>query len=87
MKPSPYVFGRITQGEMSPNAKMTEEQVVEVLLCHRAGIKPAGIGARTGVSRSQIYSITKRITWSHIRLADRFTPEQLEREIESRRSK
>lgn len=80
----PFCFNRYTEGERSPNAKLTEEQVVEVLLCHRAGMKRREIAAKTGLKPSAITNITLRRLWLHVRLADRFTAEQLEAEIKQR---
>jgi len=80
----PFCFNRYTEGELGPNAKLTEEQVVEVLLCHRAGMKRRKIIEKTGLKPSTITNITTRRSWLHVRLADRFTAEQLEAEIKQR---
>lgn len=53
-------------GEMSPNAKITTEQALEIKRRHRAGEGVTRVAAAFGISRSQVSRIATGKRWAHL---------------------
>lgn len=58
--------GRSTQGEKQPNAKLTDDKVLEIRQKHNTGTKQADLAREYGVSYQNIHHIVHRMTWAHI---------------------
>jgi hypothetical protein len=72
-------------GSQPPHTKTSRDEVVRVLLDARAGYNYDEINARCGVPKNIIGAIVRRERFTNVRLADIFSPAQLEREIEERK--
>jgi hypothetical protein len=85
-RPGGFRFGRPTCGSSNPQAKLTEDIVAEMLLYRRAGWPTNAIASIAGVRTSLVSDIVvSRRKWSHVRLAERMSSDELEQELESRR--
>lgn len=58
--------GRDCRGTMSHRAKISEKDVVEIRRRYTLGENGPDLGKAFGVTKSQIYSIVKRVNWKHI---------------------
>lgn len=66
LKPCKRQFGN-RNGEMCSQAKLTNEQVLEIYkLSHDPGTSAIKIGKRYSISPSNVYSIKNGYTWTHI---------------------
>jgi len=77
--------GLTQPGARGRRRKHTEAEVVEVLLRVRADQPTGKIARETGMPGSWVSQVKSRRLFANVRLADRFTPEQLEMEIAQRR--
>ena len=55
-----------TRGEESPNAKLTEKQVIEIRRDYNDGSSLVFLAEKNSVSQSAIYGIVTRRNWKHI---------------------
>jgi transposase len=72
--------GRILLGEKHGGAKITENDVIEILRLNEFGVSKKDLARAFGVSASSISLIVKGINWKHI---PRPTPQQIEPQIQS----
>ena len=77
--------GLTQPGSRGRRRKHTEAEAVEVLLRVRADQRVGKIARETGLPNSWVSAVKAKRLFGDVRLADRFTPEQLEREIAQRR--
>lgn len=58
--------GHQLKGSHHTNAKLTEEDVVDILALAESGVTQVEISQRFGVSQPQISMIIRRKAWSHV---------------------
>lgn len=58
--------GRSRKGRRHPQAKLDERAVVEMRQLHAGGVSLSELARRYSVSKSNVFQIVKRHTWTHI---------------------
>lgn len=58
--------GRHCHGASSPNAKLTEENVLEMYRLHRSGIGTIRLSRQFGISKNLAWRIVNGLQWEHL---------------------
>lgn len=58
--------GHRSRGEASPNARLTDPQVLEIRRLSKDGCTIRDLASRFGVGRMTISKVIHRVTWSHL---------------------